>query len=316
MAKSIASKTNQKLDINQQCLSEGLANLAGSFFQCVPGSGSLTRSYINHQAGAATQWSGVICAAAVAVIMLVLAPMAQYIPRAALAGVLLLAAVKMVDMHSIVYHIRATKIDAAIVTATAASAVLVSVEFCIMIGTFLSFLIYVPKAARVELTEMIMTPEGMIRDRMQHDRSCSRLKLYNFEGELFFGSAPEFETHLQAIEQHCEESTKIVLLRVKHLRNPDSVCIDLLDRFIDRMIQRNIRVVLSGVREDFFDTLVRTGVVQKLTSKQVFRELSQVWSSTTMAIDWAYHQLQGNYCRECPRAQGQLPGPDHWHFMI
>ena len=69
MAKAIASRTRQKLDINQQCLSEGVANLAGSFFQCFPGSGSLTRSSINQQAGARTQWSGVISAAAVAGIL-------------------------------------------------------------------------------------------------------------------------------------------------------------------------------------------------------------------------------------------------------
>ena len=61
MAKAIAARTGQKLDINQQCLSEGVANLAGSLFQCFPGSGSLTRSTINQQAGAVTQWSGVIC---------------------------------------------------------------------------------------------------------------------------------------------------------------------------------------------------------------------------------------------------------------
>ena len=52
MAKAIAAQTRQRLDMNQQCLSEGLANLAGSFFQCMPGSGSLTRSAINQQAGA------------------------------------------------------------------------------------------------------------------------------------------------------------------------------------------------------------------------------------------------------------------------
>ena len=62
MAKAIASRTGQKLDINQQCLSEGLANLTGSFFQCMPGSGSLTRSAVNQQAGAMTQWSGVFAA--------------------------------------------------------------------------------------------------------------------------------------------------------------------------------------------------------------------------------------------------------------
>ena len=69
MAKAIAAVTGQKLDMNQQCLSEGVANFAGSFFQCMPGSGSLTRSAINQQAGAQTQWSGVVSAVAVALIM-------------------------------------------------------------------------------------------------------------------------------------------------------------------------------------------------------------------------------------------------------
>ena len=81
MAKAIANKTRQKLDINQQCLSEGVANLVGSLFQCFPGSGSLTRSTINHQAGACTQWSGIISAVAVAGTMMLFAPYAYFIPR-------------------------------------------------------------------------------------------------------------------------------------------------------------------------------------------------------------------------------------------
>jgi Na+/H+ antiporter NhaD/arsenite permease-like protein len=72
MAKAIAAQTGQKLDINQQCLSEGLANVAGSFFQCFPGSGSLTRSAINQHAGAKTQWSSFFSAAAVAATLLVI----------------------------------------------------------------------------------------------------------------------------------------------------------------------------------------------------------------------------------------------------
>src|SRR5207244_4477729 len=91
MAKAIASRTGQKLDINQQCLSEGMANLAGSFFQCMPGSGSLTRSAVNQQAGAVSQWSGVFSAVAVAVTLLLFAPYAGYIPVASLAGLLMLA---------------------------------------------------------------------------------------------------------------------------------------------------------------------------------------------------------------------------------
>src|SRR4029079_17385205 len=96
MAKAIAARTNQKLDVNQQCLSEGAANLAGSFFHCFPGSGSLTRSAVNQPAGAGSQGSGVFAAIAVAATVVMFAPLAAYIPRASLAGLLILAAYRIV----------------------------------------------------------------------------------------------------------------------------------------------------------------------------------------------------------------------------
>lgn len=316
MAKSIASKTGQKLDINQQCLSEGLANLGGSFFQCFPGSGSLTRSYINHQAGAATQWSGVFCAVFVGLTVLAFAPLAQYIPKAALAGVLMMAATRMIDLKGLMFHMKATRFDAIIVVVTALSAVMISIEFCILIGVVMSFLIYVPKAARVELTELVLTHDGVIREKSPQETSCSRMKLYNFEGELFFGSAPEFESHLERIESDITEVTYAVILRVKHLRNPDAVCMDLLDRFIDRMRARKIELALSGVRDDLYETLVRTGIVRKMGASRVFRELSTLWSSTTTAINWAYQVIDFRLCETCPRRNATYHEPDQWHFMI
>jgi sulfate permease, SulP family len=140
MARAIAFRTGQHLDIHQQCLSEGAANLAGSFFQCFPGSGSLTRSAVNQQAGAVSQWSGVFAAAAVAVTVVVAAPLAYYIPRASLAGLLVLAAYRMVDFRQIVRHVAASKLEAVVIVATAASAVLISIEFCILIGVLVSAL--------------------------------------------------------------------------------------------------------------------------------------------------------------------------------
>ncbi len=314
MAKSIAARTKQKLDINQQCLSEGLANLTGSFFQCFPGSGSLTRSYINHQAGAATQWSGVICAAAVALTMLALAPLAQYIPRAALAGVLLLAATRMIDLAGIRYHFRATKFDAVIVSATALSAVLVSIEFCILVGTLLSFLIYVPKAAKVTMEELVIDPSGMIRERYPDDAPCDRIKMVNFEGELFFGSSPDFEAHLEQIEIELPSTAKVILLRVKHLRNPDAVCMHLLAEFIERIEERHVALCLAGVRDDFYQILDQVGIVNRLGSDRVFRETAQVWSSTSAALEWAHEQLGGDYCDTCPRKNANVESA--WNFAI
>src|SRR6266481_7138231 len=92
IAKSLAIQTRQSLDYNRQCLAEGLSNLAGGFFQCMPGSGSLTRSAINYQAGGVTRLSGVFAAAAVAVTLLLFAPWAKYVPKAALAGLLVITA--------------------------------------------------------------------------------------------------------------------------------------------------------------------------------------------------------------------------------
>ena len=74
ISKAIAHRTREPLDYNRQCLAEGLANLGGSFFQCLPGSGSLTRSAINFQAGAVSRWSGIFAAAAVAAVILLFGP--------------------------------------------------------------------------------------------------------------------------------------------------------------------------------------------------------------------------------------------------
>src|SRR3954465_136283 len=199
MAKAISSVTRQKLDINQQCLSEGVANIVGSMFHCFPGSGSLTRSTINQQAGGRTQWSGVIAAAAVALTVVLFAPYAKFIPKSGLAGILMLSSWRLVDRHQLMYYLRTTRIDAWIVLLTAASAVVISIEFCVLIGVFLSFVLYVPQAARVQITELIMTPERVVRERHSTDTPCNRIRIYSLEGELFFGAAPELEQLLDTI---------------------------------------------------------------------------------------------------------------------
>jgi SulP family sulfate permease len=301
MAKSIAAQTGQKLDIHQQCLSEGLANLTGSFFQCFPGSGSLTRSAINQHAGAVSQWSGVISAAAVAAIMMLFAPLAQYIPRSTLAGLLVLTGWRMVDRYQILYHLRATRFDAGIVLVTALSAVCISVEFCILIGVFMSFVLYVPRAAGTHLTEFTLTPEGIVRERVPSDAPCDWLLLYNLEGELFFGSAHSLEQQLAGIEERANESTRIVILRVKRARNADAVCLRLLETCIKHLERRGVTVLLCGVRRDLLSVLRSTGLESHLGSERIFPEAASLMSSTLDAIRHAYRILDGSVCPTCPR---------------
>jgi sulfate permease, SulP family len=301
MAKAIAARTGQRLDINQQCLSEGLANLAGSFFQCYPGSGSLTRSAINVQAGAVSQWSGVFAAAAVAVTTLALGRLAYYIPRAALAGILLLSAWRLVDRRQLLYHLRTTRFDAGIVLATALAAIFVSVEFCILIGVFLSFLLFVPRAARVHLSELTVTPERVIRERIPGDPSCGRILIFALEGELFFGSAPELERHFDSICARLVSGMRVVVLRLKRVRNPDAVCLQCFERFLTACHSAGAVVLLCGVRDDLARVLHTSGLEERLGSARIFRETEAAMSSTLEAVRHAYELLGDDQCASCPR---------------
>jgi SulP family sulfate permease len=299
MAKAIAAVTRQKLDMNQQCLSEALANLGGSFFQCIPGSGSLTRSQINRQAGAVTQWSGVISALGVAAIMLVFAPYAQYLPRATLAGILFVVSYYMVDWKALAYHLRATKFDAAIVGATAFSAIAISVEFCVMIGVLMSFMLTVPRAGRMRLTQFVVAPEGYVREKMPDETPCPRVLVYGFEGEMFFGAVAALERHLEHIESQLQPETKVLVLRLKRALNADAVAIAELEAFLDRMEARGIVVILCGVQQSMFRVLQRVGVVRRLGEERVFLEQRVRLTSTMKAVDFAYGLLHER-CKACP----------------
>lgn len=315
MAKSIAAKTGEKLDMNQQCLSEGLANTVGSFFNCFPGSGSLTRTYINHSSGAATQWSGVISAAGVAATILLFAPFASYIPRPALAAILVLTAFRMTEVAALKYIVKATRFDAWILAITALSAILVSVEFCILIGVALSFALYIPKAAKISLTELAVTTDRVIREVQSDDPRCSLVRIYNLEGELFFGSSPDFENLIESIQQQVEPSWKVIILRLKRARNPDSVCMQILEQFIRRMHAQGVTVMLSGVDQEILQVLANVGILELIGASNVFREESEIWASTIQALKAAYALLGSHRCKHCPNHPGQL-GASDWSYMI
>jgi SulP family sulfate permease len=313
MAKALAARSHQKLDMNQLCLSEGVANFTGSFFLSFPGSGSLTRSAINQQAGAVTQWSGVWSAVAVGLIVLLFAPYARSVPRAALAGILVVSAYRMIDWRALAYHLRMTRFDAAIVGVTAVSAVAISIEFCVLIGIFMSFLLTVPRAGRMLLTEFVISPEGRIQERLPEDRPCPRILVFGLEGELFFGSSAALESHFEAIEDRIEERTAVVVLRVKRARNPDAVGVALLEHFVERVEARGVKVVLGGVRSELAQKLGRTDLARRLAGR-IFREQPVRQTSTLLAIRHAYALLD-ELCPDCPR-RGERGGDLALHYVV
>jgi SulP family sulfate permease len=316
IAKSIAARTRQPLDYNRQCLAEGLANVGGGFFQCMPGSGSLTRSAINFHAGAATRMSALFSAAAVAATLLVFAPLARYVPKAALAGILLVVAWRLVDRQRLVYCLRATRFDAGIALATAAAAIFISIEFSILIGVFLSFLFFVPRAARLKASELVVSSDRVLRERQPDDPQCTLMALFSLEGELFFGAAPDLDDHLSELARRASQGTRIIVLRLKRARNPDMVCLERLQQFLQDMQAKGVTVLLCGVREDFAQALSNVRFHRILPPECLFLEEPATGSSTLRAVRRAYELLGSDRCATCPRPREPEMDKGEWYYMI
>src|SRR6202451_1307351 len=309
IAKSIANTTRQTLDYNRQCLAEGLANLTGGFFQCLPGSGSLTRSAINFQSGAVSRLSGVLAASTVALVVLALAPFARYIPKAALAGLLLVTAVRLVDWKRLSYAMRASRYDAGLVLVTALSAVFISVEFSILIGVVLSILLFVPRAALLRSSELVVSSERVVRERLPQDPPCTAMLLYDLEGELFFGAAPELDRCFDQLKQRSkDENISFVVLRLKRTRNPDMVSLERFDHFLHDMETRGVSVLLCGVRPAFAKAMVNLHFQDWLPADRVFPEEEEKFSSTLKAVRHVYELLPQNSCNHCKK--NDLVGAD------
>jgi sulfate permease, SulP family len=316
IAKSIASRTREPLDYNRQCLAEGLANIGGSFFHCMPGSGSLTRSAINYQAGAVSRLSGIISAAAVAGALLTVAGLAQYVPKSALAGLLLVTAWRLVDWRRLRYCLRATRFDAGVCLITAGAAVFISIEYSILIGTFFSFLFFVPRAARLQASELIVSPERVVREKQPGDPECGKLVLLSLEGELFFGAAPELEEYFADLKRRVEQGVRVVILRMKRIRNPDMVCLEKLQHFLQDMQALKATVLLCGVRPDFARALGNLDFQHWLPRECVFLEEASALSSTLQAVRRAYALLGDDLCPSCPRRDERETAKGDWYYMI
>jgi sulfate permease, SulP family len=301
IAKAIAYRTRQKLDVNRQCLAEGVGNLVSAFFRCMPGSGSLSRSAINFQAGAVSKASGLFCGLFVGVMVLLLGPLTRYIPKAALAGLLVVAAARLIDVERLRYIARASRYDAALLVATTLAALVIGVEFAILIGVAVSLLLFAPRAAKLRITELVVSDERIVRERLGKDEECTAVRIYDLEGDLFFGAAPTFEARLEEARDRAKlQGNQHLVLRFKRLRDPDAVCLEKLEHFLRDCQKDGPVVFLAGIRPDLLAAFARLRFSDWFPDDRVFAEEDQAYSATLKAVRKAYAFLgERNACAHC-----------------
>jgi sulfate permease, SulP family len=249
----------------------------------LPGSGSLTRSAINYQSGAVTRASGIYSGIIVAVVVVLGGPYARFIPKSALAGLLFITAA---DWKRLAFAIRASRFDAALVGVTAFSAIFISVDDSILIGVALSILLFVPRASKPGIRELIVAPERVVRERQPGEERAKPLLIYDLEGELFFGSSPEVHRYLREIIEETDphRGIKYVVLRLRRSRHPDAVAVEHLVHFLHDADKRGVTVLLAGLRPDLVKILDNVHLKSWFPADRIFPEENEVYSATLNAV--------------------------------
>lgn len=169
VARAIASRTRERIRPDRELLAAGTANLAAGVFQAFPVAGGFSRTAVNHTAGARTPLAGLVAAAGVSLALLVLAPLFTTLPEVVLAGVVLVAVAKLVDVGEAVHAWRVERTDGVAWTVTFVATLLLGVELGIGVGIAASLLLSLWRVGLVRVREDREAATGTLVLRVEGD---------------------------------------------------------------------------------------------------------------------------------------------------
>ncbi len=142
VGREVSSQTHQKLNVNQEFIGQGLANLIGSFFQCYPVSGSFSRTAINFSTGAKTGISSVISSLSVILALLFLTPLLKYIPKAALAALVISAVMTLFHPGQVLKLWKMNRRDGIVAITVFILSLLTKPDYALLIGVLMSLMFF------------------------------------------------------------------------------------------------------------------------------------------------------------------------------
>ena len=198
IARSISSQSGQRINSNQEFIGQGLANIACGFFSGYTCSGSFTRSAVNYKAGAQTAMSSVFSGVFVLLAMLVFAPFAAYVPRSALAGVLIFTAYGMIDRKTMVRIWHTSRAEGLIMVATILATLFLPLEFAVLTGILSSLAYYVYDKSMPRVISVLPTDDFRHFEQQPQKAPCEQLGIVAIVGDLYFGARPTWKRRCAA----------------------------------------------------------------------------------------------------------------------
>lgn len=258
----------ERHDPDRELFGQGIANIASGLFGGMPATGALARTAVNVRSGARTRAASMVHALVLLVVVLFLAPLASQIPLAALAGILMVVAVRMVEFDAMKAIVRSTRSDAFVLLLTFVVTVVFDLIVAIEVGMIAAGVLFVGRMSR--LLAIDVTPLGGAGDsshdtRMaqeaEHELLSEHIVAYRVDGPIFFGAASRFMDQLLKVDGR----VRAVVLRMRRVPVMDATGASALETMVDRLSHRGVLVLISGLQDQPRAVLERSGILDKVS---------------------------------------------------
>jgi SulP family sulfate permease len=292
-ARAVALKSGQRIDGNQEFIGQGLANIVGAFTSSYPTSGSFNRTGANYEAGARTPLACVFSAFFLLAILLLVRPLATYLPVASMAAVLFIVAWGLIDITAMRRVWRTSRADALTMAVTFVATLTIRLEVAILVGVLVSLLIYLNWARQPQVVRVVPDPRAQRRFRAPTEDSplCPQLDILRIDGALFFGSVEHIRDEIEAARE-ARPATRHLLLIGTGVNLIDNAGAELLAWLARSLRESGVTLYLCKFRPSALAVLQRGGVIDEIGAANVFPAKEQ-------AIAAIYAKLDAAKCAAC-----------------
>ena len=292
IAREIARQSGERLDVNQELVGQGIANIAAGLFSGYACSGSFTRSAVNFQSGARSQLSSVFCGLFILAGVLAFGPLAAFLPKASLAGLIMLIAYRMIDWGGVQRIVRTSRVETGIMVSTFLATLVFPLEFAVLSGIILSLAIYIYQSSMPSVVPVV--PDETFRHFVEKPDApaCPQLGVINIRGALFFGAASHVEDALLTNYEDSPGQNRL-LLRMHGVNQIDLSGIDVLEGVLRLYRDAGGDLFLVQVRQPVREFMRQSGF-EKLIGADRFLVQEE-------AIEWLFDQQldPAVCCYEC-----------------
>ena len=293
ISRAIAIRSGQHIDGNQEFIGQGLSNIVGSFFSGYAASGSFNRSGVNYAAGAKTPLAAVYASLFLVVILLLVAPLAAYLPNAAMAGILFLVAWGLIDSHHIRLLPRISRQETVVLWVTLIGT-LIDLEKGIFFGIALSRPLYPSPPPRPALEPVVpdRDPESYHFVPVDGHPECPQIKMMRLNGSIFFGAVSHLQQQIQEMEQQ-EPMHKHLVIMASGINFVDLAGDEFLAETARRYARAGGSLSFYRMKESVADTLRKGGFMQDIGEENLYPAKSR-------PAEALFPRLDKSICATCP----------------